>query len=332
VPSAPRRDPVARARRRAFGAWAAGAAVWTGGGAAAAALSPQGFAPVTLWVVAVAGPALSLLAAGLIAGRAAALEARLAALEAGRAEASGVRPAPARPAGREPAARPAHRPADPAPAAATPRPQPGEARPARPADPPSSGAPPPAPRREAQGARAAPPAPAAADPGPAEPPPSWSDIRRALEFPRDEADEAGMAALRAAIRDPEVARLLQAAEDVLSILAGAGLHMEDLRPVHGGSADWLAYARGARGPAADRVGGAREPEALASARALLDGDPVFRDAAAVFVRRWNQLVERAAAAFPDGAPLPALADTRTGRAFMLLARATGAFDGAQAAG
>jgi hypothetical protein len=135
-----------------------------------------------------------------------------------------------------------------------------------------------------------------------------------------------MAALRAALRDPLAAQLLQAAEDVLSILAANGLHMEDLRPVHGGPAAWLAYAEGARGPEAEPVGGVLEPAALEAAEALLKGDPVFRDAALVFLRRWNLLLGRAVAAFGESEALVALADTRTGRAFMLLARALGAFD------
>jgi hypothetical protein len=151
-------------------------------------------------------------------------------------------------------------------------------------------------------------------------------VRRALEFPRDEADEDGMAALRSALRDPLAAQLLQAAEDVLSILAANGLHMEDLRPVHGGPAAWRAYAEGARGPEADPVGGVRDAAALAAAQTLLRADPVFRDAALVFLRRWNLLLGRALAAFGEADALVALADTRTGRAFMLLARALGAFD------
>jgi hypothetical protein len=135
-----------------------------------------------------------------------------------------------------------------------------------------------------------------------------------------------MAALRSALREPLAAQLLQAAEDVLSILAANGLHMEDLRPVHGAPVAWIAYAEGARGPDADAVGGVREPAALAAAQALLRADPVFRDAALVFLRRWNLLLGRAVAAFGAGETLVALADTRTGRAFMLLARALGAFD------
>jgi hypothetical protein len=135
-----------------------------------------------------------------------------------------------------------------------------------------------------------------------------------------------MAAIRSALRDPLAAQLLQAAEDVLSILAANGLHMEDLRPAHGDPSAWIAYAEGARGAEADAVGGEREPAALQAAQALLRADPVFRDAALVFLRRWNLLLGRAVAAFGASGALVALADTRTGRAFMLLARALGAFD------
>jgi hypothetical protein len=154
----------------------------------------------------------------------------------------------------------------------------------------------------------------------------WTDMLRALDFPRDDGDEAGFAALRAALRDPQCAQLLQAAEDVLAILAGAGLHMEDLAVAPASAQVWRAYAAGARGAEIDAVGGVRDPEALAQAQSMLRADGVFRDAALVLAQRWGRMIARMAAE-PRGAEmLTRAADTRTGRAFMLLARAMGAFD------
>jgi hypothetical protein len=154
----------------------------------------------------------------------------------------------------------------------------------------------------------------------------WSDVVRALDFPRDANDAAGFAALRSALRDPEAQRLLQAAEDVLTILASAGLHMEDVKPDPAALETWVAYAEGARGARVSAIGGVRDEAALRAAQERLRADPIFRDAALVFIRRWNQFLARVAKELGADETLLDLADTRTGRAFMLTARALGAFD------
>lgn len=153
----------------------------------------------------------------------------------------------------------------------------------------------------------------------------WSDVVRAFDFPRHAKDAEGFAALRSALRDPEAQRLLQAAEDVLSILAAEGLHMEDLAPELAPLDAWAAYAEGARGAAMAAIGGVRDEAAVAAAQARLRGDAIFRDAALVFIRRWNQFLARVARELGPDETLREIADTRTGRAFMLTARALGAF-------
>lgn len=154
----------------------------------------------------------------------------------------------------------------------------------------------------------------------------WADIVRALDFPRDAEDRAGFDAVRSAIRDPDVARLLQAAEDVLSMLAADGLHMEDFVPEHATVSAWRAYGEGVRGAKVAAVGGVRDEAALTRVRERVRGDAIFRDAALVFIRRWNQLIGRVLAEMGEDPTLRDIADTRSGRAFMLAARALGAFD------
>lgn len=155
---------------------------------------------------------------------------------------------------------------------------------------------------------------------------AWRDIVRALDFPRSDNDAEGFAAMRAALRDPEFAKVLQAAEDVLTILAADGLHMEDVRPDPAPLTAWRAYAEGARGAAAAAIGGVRDPDVVAAARARMRSDPIFRDACLVFVRRWNGVVARVFRELGDDPVMLEVADTRSGRAFMLAARAMGAFD------
>jgi hypothetical protein len=155
---------------------------------------------------------------------------------------------------------------------------------------------------------------------------TWDDLVRALDFPRDERDAAGFAALEAALSDADFRALLQAAEDVLALLAAQGLHMEDFTPETPSVEAWAAYAEGARGPKAAAVGGVHDPEALETVRERARTDPVFRDAGLVFARRWNALVARVVRDLGPDPVLARLGDTRSGRAFMLLARALGAFD------
>ncbi|MDF2235779.1 hypothetical protein P2H44_24770 [Albimonas sp. CAU 1670] len=233
-------------------------------------------------------------------------------------------PAPARPAA--PAPVPAPVPLAPARA---------DAEPALPLDPP---APPPA---RAPAAIPASPAPAAAeDPqgslplaadaaaggGEGEAARDWAQVALALDFPKDERDDAGWAALAAGARDRPIAELLQAAEDALTILAQHGVYMEDLAVRLAPPALWTRFAQGERGPALASVGGVDSPEAVDAVRRMMKADPVFRDTAMHLMRRFDGVLRRAAAEPRGAGRLLELADSRTGRAFMLVAQAVGTFD------
>ncbi|MFT6063871.1 MAG: hypothetical protein ACJAVR_003949, partial [Paracoccaceae bacterium] len=123
-----------------------------------------------------------------------------------------------------------------------------------------------------------------------------------------------------------VSDLLQAAEDTLTLLAQHNVYMEDLTVRPASPEHWAAFINGARGPAVAAVGGVQEVEAIDTVRALNRHDAIFRDTAMHLMRRYDTMMRKALEA-PSGAHrLPELADTRTGRAYMLAARAVGAFD------
>lgn len=152
----------------------------------------------------------------------------------------------------------------------------------------------------------------------------WSDLLRALDFPRDEKDAEGFRALRLAKRDESTGRLLRAAEDILNLLAQEGIYMDDLRPEIAPAADWRQFAKGARGSEMDAVGGIIAPEAMERIEAREQKDQIFRDSSLYFLRRFDIMLK----SFTEGAgdaQIQMLADTRTGRAFMLLGRAAGMF-------
>lgn len=157
------------------------------------------------------------------------------------------------------------------------------------------------------------------------PPLPAEDFIRALNFPETAEDEAGFAALRRALRDRNTAQLIQAAQDVLTLLSQDGIYMDDLRPDMARPEVWRTFAQGTRGRLVAALGGVRDRSSLALTSGRMKQDPIFRDAAHHFLRRFDQTF---AAFEPDASDeeISALSNTRTARAFMLLGRVAGTFD------
>lgn len=158
-----------------------------------------------------------------------------------------------------------------------------------------------------------------------QPPLAAADLIRALNFPDDPDDAQGFAALRRALSHREPAQLIQASQDVLTLLSQDGIYMDDLRPDRARPEFWRRFAHGERGRAVAPLGGVRDRSSLALTAGRMREDAIFRDAAHHFLRKFDQMLEK----FEPGASdedIAALSDTRTARAFMLLGRVTGAFD------
>ena len=157
------------------------------------------------------------------------------------------------------------------------------------------------------------------------PPLSSKDFIRALNFPETAEDEEGFAALRRALKDRAAAQLIQAAQDVLTLLSQDGIYMDDLRPDRSRPEIWRQFADGHRGREVAALGGVHDRSSLALAAGRMKQDPIFRDAAHHFLRKFDQIVSGFADTATDS-EIAALADTRTARAFMLLGRVAGTFD------
>ncbi len=155
--------------------------------------------------------------------------------------------------------------------------------------------------------------------------PNWPDLVRALDFPRNADDREGFAALRRVLRHHSLAQMLQAAEDVLNLLSQEGVYMDDLEHVPGDAGDWRSFIAGRRGSSVAGVGGIRDERALDVARGLMRSDPIFRDTSLFFQRRFDVVLGEYGREASD-AQLLQIADTRSGRAFMLCARVSGSFD------
>lgn len=157
------------------------------------------------------------------------------------------------------------------------------------------------------------------------PPLPTDDFIRALNFPETAEDVEGFAALRRALQDRKAAQLVQAAQDVLTLLSQEGIYMDDLRPDMSRPEVWRQFAQGVRGRAVASLGGIRDRSSLALTAGRMKQDPIFRDAAHHFLRRFDQMFAEFEQ-IADDAEISALSETRTARAFMLLGRVAGTFD------
>ena len=151
------------------------------------------------------------------------------------------------------------------------------------------------------------------------------DLIRALNFPKTAEDEAGFAALRRAMKDRNAAQLIQAAQDILTLLSQDGIYMDDLTPDRARPEIWRMFGQGSRGRPVAALGGIRDRSSLALTAGRMKQDPIFRDAAHHFLRRFDKLFAEFEKGASDG-EISAMADTRTARAFMLLGRVAGTFD------
>ncbi len=157
------------------------------------------------------------------------------------------------------------------------------------------------------------------------PPLPTPDLIRALNFPDNDQDTRGFSALRLALKDRNARQLVQAAQDILTLMSQDGIYMDDLRPDRARPEIWRRFAHGERGRAMAALGGVRDRSSLALTAGRMREDTIYRDAAHHFLRRFDKTL----IAFEPNATdeeISALSETRTARAFMLLGRVTGAFD------
>ena len=157
------------------------------------------------------------------------------------------------------------------------------------------------------------------------PPLSVSDFIRAMNFPETADDKAGFRALRKALQDRHVSQLIQAAQDVLTLLSQDGIYMDDLEPDRARPEIWRKFAGGERGKPVAALGGIRDRSSLALASGRMRQDTIFRDSVHHFLRKFDQIFSQFEKSASDQ-QIVELAGTRSARAFMLLGRVTGTFD------
>lgn len=157
------------------------------------------------------------------------------------------------------------------------------------------------------------------------PPLSVDDFIRALNFPATAEDKQGFRALRRALQDRNVSQLVQAAQDVLTLLSQDGIYMDDLLPDRARPEIWRRFAQGQRGQAVATLGGIRDRSSVALAAGRMRQDNIFRDSVHHFLRKFDHTLSEFEKTATDQ-EIVELTDTRSARAFMLLGRVTGTFD------
>lgn len=157
------------------------------------------------------------------------------------------------------------------------------------------------------------------------PPLSHADLIRAMHFPETAEDQEGFNALRKALKDRQASQLIQAAQDVLTLLSQDGIYMDDLRPDLARPEIWRQFSEGVRGREIAALGGVRDRSSLALTAGRMKQDPIFRDAVHHFLRRFDKSFVEFEKSASD-AEITSLSETRTARAFMLVARVSGIFD------
>jgi hypothetical protein len=152
-----------------------------------------------------------------------------------------------------------------------------------------------------------------------------ADFIRALNFPDNPEDRDGFRALRRALEDRAMAKLIRAAQDVLTLLSQDGIYMDDMKPDRARPEIWRRFASGERGREVAALGGVRDRSSIALTSGRMRQDTVFRDAAHHFLRQFDKTFAEFEKNATDSEVVE-LAETRTARAFMLLGRVTGTFD------
>ena len=154
---------------------------------------------------------------------------------------------------------------------------------------------------------------------------SIPDFVTAMNFPRTPDDEEGFRALKRAMLDKRVLGLIQASQDILTLLSQEGIYMDDMKPDRARPELWRRFAQGERGRPIAALGGIRDRSGIALTASRMRKDHVFRDAVHHFLRNFDKVFAEFEKHATD-AEVVSLSETRTARAFMLLGRVAGTFD------
>jgi hypothetical protein len=148
----------------------------------------------------------------------------------------------------------------------------------------------------------------------------WAKFTRAANFPESEEDIETLDALYDVLTDPDAASLLQCAEDTLASLADIDLYMEDFRPPLVPVTAWRAHLDGSAG---ESIKGINAPVEQSRIRAKLNTDKGFEHLCTKFMDRYEKMGRRLITEADREQLIVDLSNTRTGRAYLMIADSAG---------
>ena len=151
----------------------------------------------------------------------------------------------------------------------------------------------------------------------------WSKVALGLNFPVSEEDAEAEEALYEVSIDHQIGALIQASEDMLAVLVDLRLYMEDHTPRIAPPEGWRDWLDGRVSHGGQPVVEIGPEEALSRVRDLIDRDPAVERLAVSFAGRFEDLIRRALDEAPDPQIVTRLVDSRTGRAYAMVACAGG---------
>jgi hypothetical protein len=151
------------------------------------------------------------------------------------------------------------------------------------------------------------------------------ELIKALNFPDNEKDTEGFRVLQRAFADRTTSKLLQSAQDMLTMLSEDGIFMDDLRVDKPEASAWRSFAKGVRGNEIAALGMVRDRTALTLTKTRLKNDTAFRETVHGFLTQFDTILTEFEKTAKDG-ELVEMGKTRSAVAFMLMGRVSGAFD------
>ena len=151
------------------------------------------------------------------------------------------------------------------------------------------------------------------------------DFIKAANFPDDENDKDGLASLKNALEDRDLAKLLHATQDSLRIMSKDGIYVDALGITSGKVELWRDFGNGKRGKKLSGIVSFHDNSILEKVSLRFKTDTVFKDVVHHFLRQFDVVFTEFSKNASDGEILE-FSKTRTVLTFLILASIAGTFD------
>jgi len=151
------------------------------------------------------------------------------------------------------------------------------------------------------------------------------DFIKAADLPDSANDEEGLGALKRALQDRDLAKLLHATQDSLKILSEEGVYIDALDVKPGEITLWRDFGKGKRGKKLSGIINFSNKDILEEANLRFKTDTVFKDVVHHFLRQFDSVFTEFNTNASDNDILD-FSTTRTAKTFLILAFIAGTFE------